>query len=291
MSIRRILHKPHPFIFNRYSVLLPAILTFMVLFLLRPFDFDKFPMNHLIGWCAVFSTIVGITVFLSGLILKRCLRKTIKENWLIKNEILTYFFVITMISMEFFALFWIINPSADKFDLFLLVVLRTLAISFFPVLILVLYEQNHHQKIKRRQAELLNLELQNGQSGLLQEKLSPLSPAKIMLIGENRKAALHIEPADLYFIRSEGNYVEVFYQQNQKVHKELVRNSLKAMEDQLSSADFYRCHNRFLVNLRHIQKVVGNARNLDLVLEGTDEKVPVSRSKSETLLQLFQQYA
>lgn len=268
MSIRRILNKPHPFIFNRYSILLPSLLTFLVLFLLKPFDFDKIPINQLFGWSAIFSLLVGITILCIGLILKRYFRKTIEENWTVKNEIFFFLLVLAMISVEIFVLFWKINPTADKFDLFQLVVIRTLTISFFPVLVLVLYEQSHHHKIKSRQAELLNHELQSAKNALTQERMSNTSPSKITLTGENLKAALQITPANLSFMRSEGNYVEVFYHQNQKVQKELVRNSLKSMEEQLSSGDFYRCHNRFLVNLRHIQKVEGNARNLDLVFRG-----------------------
>ncbi len=291
MRIQSLLEKPHPFIFNLNSVLLPSGITFLVLFLLRPLDFDKIPTNQLIGWSAFISLLVAITILLSGVILKKFFRKTIEENWTVKKEILVYLIVLAMISIELFVFFLTLNPEADTLLLFRFVVLRTLTISFFPVLILVLYEQNHYQKLKRKQAERLNQELEKRRNTPLQEKSGYSLPPKIMLMGENQKAALHILPDDLYFVKSEGNYVEVFYQQNQKVHKELVRNSLKAIEEQLPPADFYRCHNRFLVNLRHIQKVKGNARNLDLVLEGIEEKVPVSRSKSESLLQLFQQKA
>lgn len=90
-------------------------------------------------------------------------------------------------------------------------------------------------------------------------------------------------------MKSEGNYVEVFYRQNQEKQKELIRNRLKAIEEQLPPTDFFRCHKRFIINLQHIQKVEGNARNLELVSDNFEEKIPVSRSKSEMLQQLFQQ--
>lgn len=69
---------------------------------------------------------------------------------------------------------------------------------------------------------------------------------------------------------------------------ELVRNSLKAIEEQLPIDIFYRCHKRYIINMKHIQKVDGNARNLVLTLENIEEKIPVSRAKTETLLQHFQ---
>lgn len=242
-------------------------------------------------WSAFFAALAGVTVFLSVIVVKRVFRKTVEENWTVKNEIFLILFVLAVISLVIYVLFLSLNPQTDRFELFRFVVLRTLAISFFPVLIMVLYEQYHHQKVRWRQADDLNRELLKKQSASPQRAPTPSPPAKIVLVAENEKVALLINPMDLSFIKSEGNYVEVFYHQNRKVQKELIRNSLKTIQDQLPSTDFFRCHNRFLINLHYIQKVEGNARNLELVLENIEEKIPVSRSKSETLLQHFQQKA
>ncbi|MEQ8474693.1 LytTR family DNA-binding domain-containing protein [Fulvivirga sp.] len=282
------LNKPHPFIFNVYSVLIPSVVTFMVLLILRPFEFSTFTNKELILWSAVFAVLVGSTILITVLLVKRALQNTIEENWTVNKEIFLILFVLVTISIVIFTLFLILNPEANWLNIFNLVVVRTLAISFFPVLILVLYEQNHYQKIQRRQAEQLNQELLKKQHSVAQETHKINHPAKAVLVAENEKIALQIDPMDLLFVKSEGNYVEVFYRQNEKIHKELIRNSLKAIEEQLSVSVFFRCHNRFLINLHHIQKVEGNARNFELALANIEEKIPVSRGKSETLLQLFQ---
>ncbi len=283
------LNKPHPFIFNAYSVLIPSAVTFLVLLILRPFEFSSFTEEELILWSAAFAVLVGVTILITVLIVKKKLQNTIEESWTVKKEISLILFVLAMICLVVFTFFLKLNTEANWFDLFSLVVVRTLAISFFPVLILVLYEQNHYQKIQRRKAEQLNRELLKNQNSISHGTQNIIHPTKTILIAENEKVALQIDPMNLFYVKSEGNYVEVFYQQNQKVHKELIRNSLKAIEEQLSVSDFFRCHNRFLVNLHHIQKVEGNARNFELVLENVDQKIPVSRGKSEMLIQLFQQ--
>jgi hypothetical protein len=289
MKILSILNKPHPFIFNRYSILLPSIITFLILVLLKPFEFGTFSIDQLLIWSFIFAAIIGLTVLGSVSAIKKLRGKPIGENWKVKNEILLFLFVLSIISIVIFALFLILNPKVNKFDLFSLVVLRTLAISLFPVLILVLYEQNYHQKIKRRQAERLNRELLKRKNPLHKKKSNSTLPEKIVLVAENEKIALQVTPASLCFVKSEGNYAEVFYHQNQKIKKELIRNSLKSIEEQLLDYDFFRCHNRFLINLHHIQRVEGNARNFELELANVDEKIPVSRSKSEKLLQLLKQ--
>jgi uncharacterized membrane protein len=289
MYIQSILNKPHPFIFNRNSVLLPSIGTFLVLVVLKPFEFDTFLLKHLIFWSSLFAVIVGATIFSFVTFLKNHFRKTIEENWTFKNEVLLILSVLAIVSLEIFLIFLVLNPQVDRLELFSLVVIRTLAISLFPVLILVLYEQNHHQKIQRREAEQLNQNLLKRQQSLAEESHKIHHPTKAVLVAENEKIALQIDPMDLLFIKSEGNYIEVFYRLNDNVQKELIRNSLKAIEEQLSAKVFFRCHNRFLINLHHIQKVEGNARNFELALANVEEKIPVSRSKSQTLLQLFQQ--
>ena len=289
MKIQSILNKPHPFIFNRYSVLLPALATFLVLIILKPFEFDTFLVKQLILWSLVFAAIVGTTVFCSVTIVKRYFRKTIEENWAVKNEVLLILSVLVILSLVIYSIFLLLNPQIDRLELFSLVVFRTLAISLFPVLILVLYEQNHHQKIKTRLAEQLNQELQKRQNTKPLGSHTITHSVKMVLVAENDKVALQVDPMDLFFVMSEGNYVEVFYLQNRKVQKELIRNSLKAIEEQLSDSVFFRCHNRFLVNLHHILKIEGNARNFEIELKNVEERIPVSRSKSEKLIQLFQQ--
>lgn len=287
MKIPNILHKPHPFIFNRYSVLLPSLVTFLLVLILKPFEFDAFSTHKLLSWSVIFAFVVGLTVFSCVTVLKRYFRVSIENNWTVKHEFFLILFVLAVISLAIFGLFLIINPHFDAIELFRLVVVRTLAIGFFPVLVLVLYEQNYHQKIKRRQAERLNQELQKRTYPLPQKKLNPTIVEKIVLVAENEKIALQVVPASLCYAKSEGNYVEVFYLQNEKIEKQLIRNSLKSIEEQLSAYDFFRCHNRFLINSSCIQKVEGNSRNFELVLENLEEKIPVSRSKSKALLELF----
>ena len=128
----------------------------------------------------------------------------------------------------------------------------------------------------------------NQQLLLLQEQqeyqMANLEAEKVSLMSENNKLALRIHPEEVLLVQSAGNYVEVFYRDNQAVKKELIRNRLKALEEQLRDRDFFHCHKSYLVNLRHIQKVTGNARNLELTLDSFEERIPVSRSKSADLL-------
>lgn len=194
------LKNPHPFIFNHFSVVIPTCITFIVLLVLRPFEFAEFPTRQLITWSAIFATLVGATVFLSVSAVKKKFHQTIEKNWTVGKEIALVLFALTTISLMVFALFLMLNPQSNWVNLFGLVVIRTLAISVFPVLILVLFEQNHHQKIKRREAEKLNQELLKKQKVLHQETLAPIPPPKLILVAENQKVALQLPLIDLLFL-------------------------------------------------------------------------------------------
>jgi len=185
MNISSILNKPHPFIFNGYSVLLTSLVTFLLLLILKPFEFDTFSILQLLSWSVFFALVVGLTVFSCVTVLKKYFRRTIEDNWTVKREFFLILFVLAAISLVIFGLFLVINPEVNEFELFHLVVVRTIVIGFFPVLVLVLYEQNHHQKIKRRQAEQLNRELLERKHPSPQKKPNPTVAEKIMLIAEN----------------------------------------------------------------------------------------------------------
>lgn len=72
------------------------------------------------------------------------------------------------------------------------------------------------------------------------------------------------------------------------LNKKLIRHRLKAIEQQLTEAIFFRCHNRYVVNTKRITNVTGNARGLFLELENSAEIIPVSRSRVKAFKAVFE---
>ncbi len=71
MIILETLKKPHPFIFNRLSVLIPAVITFAVLLIFRPFEFDGFSVVQLLSWSGGFALLVGLSVWITVWVVKK----------------------------------------------------------------------------------------------------------------------------------------------------------------------------------------------------------------------------
>lgn len=85
--------------------------------------------------------------------------------------------------------------------------------------------------------------------------------------------------AELIFLQSAGNYVEVFYG-NRKL---ITRDTLTSLEEKLPGHRFLRVHRSAIVSLEHIQEVQ-TSYNGDLKLIMTNQyKVPASRNYRQKL--------
>jgi len=84
--------------------------------------------------------------------------------------------------------------------------------------------------------------------------------------------------AEVAYIRSADNYVEIVYHESDDFKKKLLRNTLRGIEQQIKSyTNFVRCHRVCIVNSHFIEKLNKNYGSYSLSIKGHDEKIPVSR--------------
>ena len=156
-------------------------------------------------------------------------------------------------------------------------VLTTVGISVFPIIILVLYEKYTLEKRKAEHASKLS-------AALVQHSSTSSSHTEFIdFYGENGKLELKLKPTEIYLLKTDGNYVEVFYEEGGYVKKHLIRNRLKVLAKQLPTDGFFQAHKSYVVNGHAILKIDGNARNYELTLRRVDVKVPVSRARAAAL--------
>jgi len=277
-------HKPHPFIFNIGSVLIPGLIAFLLILVFAPFDVSTLePSNRVIisfmfGLISSFGVlmIVGLLKWLTPGFMQ-------EESWTLGKELTLILTVVFGICLLNFLVIRILGLSETPVpELLTLVVLYTLGIGIIPVAVLVLFEQYTHQRKKLQQAQRLTKQLR--QQKTTKQDTESASSAPILFEDENGNVELRLQSNEVLFLNSDGNYVEVHYLNgDQNFQKKLIRNRLKNFESMLSEADFFRSHKSYIVNKMHIIRVEGNARNLELIIRGTDHRVPVSRSKSDVL--------
>jgi DNA-binding LytR/AlgR family response regulator len=97
-------------------------------------------------------------------------------------------------------------------------------------------------------------------------------------ISENGLETINLLVEDVVFIRSADNYVEILFRESGSLRKKLIRNTLKNIEQQISSySNFVRCHRICIINTNFIETLSRNYSNYWISVRGFDEKIPVSR--------------
>jgi len=104
------------------------------------------------------------------------------------------------------------------------------------------------------------------------------SPAEITLKGTTSEAVM-LQINNLLYIEAVGNYVKVYHLRNGQVRTDMLRATLKQLEDDLCAYTMIvRCHRAFLVNLGQVEQIVSHSGSIQLVIRHCKESIPVSRS-------------
>ncbi len=286
MHIGKILDEPHPIGFGWAYAVIPATMVFFILTVLTPYGFSNLdPLERLLK-ALPFSIITGLAAPVNLLLIKTSFPKIIDESkWTIQHEFIYNLYDIALIGFWNSIYLYLINPPETSFtDLLVRIMSHTLMVGIIPMIALIGFKHNRALRQQLLRANRINEELPH--------KDEHLEPKKneIAFYGENGKFEIKLPMSSILFLKSEGNYIEVFYSDDEgNEAKHLVRNRLKSTADLLPEDTFFHCHKSYVVHLIKIAKVEGNARNLNLMLTGTQQKIPVSRNKASELQSIINQ--
>ena len=146
-------------------------------------------------------------------------------------------------------------------------------------------------------SKYLAMELE--ETRLLNEELKKLQEAKPSLIPEQSSPtrslsqgegdgltlsgttsdSVTLQISHLLFIEAVGNYVKVSHLRDNQVHTDMLRATMKQMEETLQSYPMIvRCHRAFLVNLGQVEQIISHSGSTQLLIKHCHESLPVSRS-------------
>ena len=111
----------------------------------------------------------------------------------------------------------------------------------------------------------------------------------INLMDNNGNLKLSVKLDNLYYIKAEDNYINVFYQRNGAIASYMLRCKMKTIEDNcIDSSSLMRCHRSYIVNIKKVS-VLHNETDgfiIDFEREGLDS-IPVSKTYSQKVLEAF----
>lgn len=109
------------------------------------------------------------------------------------------------------------------------------------------------------------------------EKIVPLSPNSIMLIGENKNEILTLEKQELLFVKAVENYIEIcFVDKNAKIISKTFRQTLSKVYEQAPFLE--KCHRSYLVNTTNIKEIIGNSQSATICFLVGDKQIPLSKT-------------
>lgn len=275
--------KPHPFIFNAYSIIIPSTITFLIIVLFAPLTFQDFEIGLRALIALFISIVVASSIYFSIKILKKLFPNAMSEDkWTLGKEFLLVFFVLVNITVLIsILLLFLQNDSLSFISTILSTSAITIAISILPILVLILFEQYRHQKLQLKKANDLtnSLKIQTAEP-IINNEANKVQEKNLLIKSETDDVELQLNHKDFIYAKSDGNYIEIYFLNSNEIQKKLIRNRLKNIETLLPKSSFLRCHNSFIVNGNAIVKIEGNARNLELHLKDVSETIPVSRAKA-----------
>lgn len=130
-------------------------------------------------------------------------------------------------------------------------------------------------------------EVNNASAGQVSQ--TPDEPVQISSQLKNEDLSFY--PGEFIYAESDGNYVVFYLFKNNQVKKEIIRNSINSIEQQLSGIPYFlRTHRAFIVNLKKVRSKQGNTLGYLLKLNETELKIPVSRNNTRIFNELFSKY-
>lgn len=105
----------------------------------------------------------------------------------------------------------------------------------------------------------------------------------LVINGENNKVIIAIKYPQLVYIKSAGNYLEIFYLKGEILTKELVRMSFKELEEKINDPKVIRIHRSYMINTSHISSLKKTKKGYALHMQSIDDEViPVSSGYRDT---------
>lgn len=279
------LNKPYPLnesIKGRWlNCILFSAFVFLFLYIFKPFNLSAFSNSVFLtalGYgsvCFVIMTLLNVVVFFA-------LPNYFSENkWTSKRELLWSLINVLLIGLGNFLYSVFLGIANFSFFNFIWFETYTVAIGIFPITVSVLVNQARLSKKFESESQKINLAI-NKQVKETTENLA------VKIMSDNEKDELDLWANDFLFAKSEDNYVEIHYLSNEKHTRKLIRNTLKNLANQLpGNNNFFRCHKSYLVNLKQVIHISGNAQGYKLHISGTDELVSVSRTNNDLIKQYF----
>lgn len=164
-----------------------------------------------------------------------------------------------------------------------MVLLVGLALLVFPYALywLIVNRMATHQQIHEMQLRMDEM----------QRHIQPENPEdRLEFVDEKGVVRLVTSQSAVVYIEAAGNYVDIYYQDRDRLTHFALRNTLKGIEDLCVSHGLLRCHRSYFINLYKIKLLRRDANGLfaEMNVDGVND-LPVSKNYANEITTAFSQ--
>ncbi len=266
--------EPYPYYYGNHKRLLVflfliSFLSFGFSYFLEPFEVNVSEHRIPSIWILVIHALMPLPIAYIYFSLMNSTH-SYTNRWTLGKELLYLSILLLIIGVGSFLLRDVIytNPDNWSFRYFWEEIRNTFLVG--TIILLIVLPINLERLINKHKTLLKQLSLHSAKDN---RKASVLIKSTI----ESDDFELFIN--DFLYAKVESNYTEIYMYSSAQQSKKLIRMTLQDLEEQLRSfSSVFRTHRSYLVNLKMIASISGNAQGYELVLKHDDHKIPVSRS-------------
>lgn len=227
---------------------------------------------------AMYALIGAVAVYVTVKILRQLRFFAPDSEWTLLKEIAGIILVLFGAGIAVYFAAFILEEPADRWNLTTFVdsVFKSFLVGVIP------FAFN----------TIMNARFQGGKEvySIDNEQENEISESIIHINSQLKKEELSFTTSEFIYAESEGNYVVFYLLRNSLVKREIIRNSMSNIEEQLLiSPQFLRVHRAFIVNLSKVLEKKGNSLGYRLRLFGIDKEIPVSRNNTSEFVSKIKQ--
>ena len=266
------------------GTLIIALFVFGFTVLYKPFNTHAARAFSYEATMAIYSLLSGIFIFLSIKILKTVKYFSNTKDWTIFKEFLSVFLVLFVLGIAIYVLGFFIETSAQRWNI------STFLNSFKGAFLTGIIPLFFFTAINYPYLFSESIDLNIGIVAITGQENQP-SEDLIQISSQLKKEELSFYASQFLYAESDGNYVIFYLSINNLVKKEIIRNSINSIEQQLSGIPYFlRIHRAFIVNLKKVRSKQGNTLGYMIKLSETEIKIPVSRKNTKDFNKLSALY-
>ena len=271
---------PTPVLRNLIIAILFGLFIGLFLLFFEPFGLNLSTNENKVFQLLFFGFITTAVLLIFLYILPLLFPKIFSdEHWKVKHQIIFYL-VILLVIATFNGIYTnYINSLPFSWSNYWWIISRTFVLGGIPIAFLTLLDYQRKEKLNRNQANVII----SNKKGLLNS-----NETSHKISTDLKDESFSFNEDDFYYAVAVGNYIDLCLLVENTLKRVTYRLTLSSFEAQLEeSSSLIRCHRSYLVNLKKVENISGNAQGLKFKLKNQSELVPVSRKYIPIVRQFF----